>query len=533
MRVKVENAGEFGVICDRPPSDIPMNAWTSAYNVRFRRNFAEPILGYETMFATAGESYYLCGLLTGGTQMLAYPVDYNEDGKAETLYCYDGATETEITRDSGGDYTATSRWNGCSFNGVIIYTNMSDCPQYWGGDDGVAAANLIYTGSYNWDSTDGAGTTYRAAVIRPFRNFLVAMNIIDDGAAYPYLVHWSNPADPGTIPDSWDYTNPENLSGRVDLADSPGVVIDGLALREVFAIYKEDAVWLMSYIGGQYQFRFDKMSGVLGLIGQDCVVDIGGRHVCWGPKRIYMHDGSNIVDILDDKYFETFYSHVDPEQLDQCFLVHSQPFYEVWFCYVPLGQTIPCEAHVYNYKTGVWSRRQIPPCHYISMQQYIADAENSPGPSWPASTNTTVGWDDDTTLGWDYVSYYDPAAIALLSSGAVIHAVDVGSTFDGEDFECQLERTELRLTDGGAQVFLRELYPRFRGTGTVDITVGTQSPVADGPDWGTEQTFTIGTTTKLNMTLSGEFAAIRFESLGSSRWQLPGYEFDVEFVGSY
>jgi hypothetical protein len=387
---------------------------------------------------------------------------------------------------------------------------------------------MIYSGANTWDNFDGSSNPYRAKVIRPYRNFLIAMGITEDETEYPYLVHWSDPADPGTIPTSWDYSDPETLSGRVDIADTYGLVVDGMSLRDTFIVYKQDSIWIMSYVGGQYQFRVDKFSHTHGILAQDCVVDIGGRHVVLGDTTIYMHDGNQITNILDGAAADEFFRGIEQSKLTSSFLVHSREFEEVWVCYVPVTGTKVTKAYVYNYKTSVWSTRDLPESNYISLQIY---APNTATTSWPSST-VADSWDLDRERSWDFPSY-KATADTPVSAGAKMYAMDYGTTADGTAFTSTLERTGLRVSDMGNFALVREVYPRVAGTGAIGVTVGAESPLLDAVGWGTEQTFTIGTSRKLDVTQSGELFAMRFSSAGGQRWRLSSYELDMVPIGEY
>jgi hypothetical protein len=527
VRLKIDNVGSLGLVTDLDRPEVTHAAWNTAHNVRFRRNFAEPVGGYESFFTPSGEAHYLLGMAIGTTWWMVYPADTDDDGEAEAIFAYDGTTETEITWASG-DYDASYKWNGCVFNGVFILNNYDECPQYWGGNVASDCAGLTYKSTQTWDNYDGSSHAYRAKVIRAYRNFLIALGIKENATEYPYLVHWSDPADPGTIPPSWDYSDPTTLSGRVDIADTRGYVVDGLSLRDVFVVYKQDSIWIMSYTGGQFQFRVDKFSHTHGILAQDCVVDIGGAHVVLGDGVVYMHDGQQVTNILDGKEADAFFRGIEQTMLSSCFLVHSREFEEVWICYVPVNGTQVTKAHVYNYKTGAWSTRDIPACRFMSLQIY---AERQELDSWPAS-GSSYSWDADKSLSWDFQSY-DPNADTPVAVGVDFYAMDEGTSADGTAFTSTLTRTGLRVADGGGQSLVREMYPRLGGQGSVSVTVGSESPLMDIVDWGSPQTFTIGANIKLDLTISGELFAVSFTSAGSERWRLSAYELDLVPIGMY
>jgi hypothetical protein len=518
MRIKVDKPGQIGLITDLSAPELPHNAWSIVRNMRFDSGFAQNAPGFETLDTPADPAKYLLGLTVGGTNFLVYPT-------ADAIYSWASGVETDISRSTA--YTATFPWNGCVLSGVAILNNYSDCPQYWGGSGDCI--DLPYSGSDTWDDYDGGGTTtYRAKVIRSFRNFLFALGIEDDGVDYPYMVHWSHPADPGTVPSSWDWTDPTNLSGRFDLADTSGFVIDALPLRDVLVIYKDDSVWFCSYVGGQYQFRFDVFGEALGLglYAPNCVVDIGGKHIVLGNSSVYIHDGSSVQNILRGRNAEALFSKIDPDNYQLTYLLHKQEHTEVWVCYPPIGATACTNAFVYNYAESTWSWRVIPRSFY-ARAVVLGDAT---APSWPAA-GSTDSWDSDKTKGWDDAAG-DPTPATIVAVGTYLYKHSGVTTSLGNNFTCLLERTGLRFGEGGQISLIRGIYPRITG-GPVKIQVGTQLTPEGTISWETQQIYNPDTDVKVDVLVSGLYHAIRFKTTGGQSWRLDGYEVDIEAVGAY
>src|SRR5207342_1771282 len=163
---------------------------------------------------------------------------------------YEGGVHTNITRQSGGvdvDYTTTTGrlWNGTIFGGIPILTNGLDIPQYWGTlSPGTKLANMTtFTGP--------GASTLRAKIIRSFGEYLVALNVTENSVPLRHAVYWSHKAGVGTLPTSWDYSDPEVDAGRLFLTDSHGGVIqDGGLLGDELIIYKEYSTHALRFVGG-------------------------------------------------------------------------------------------------------------------------------------------------------------------------------------------------------------------------------------------------------------------------------------------
>jgi hypothetical protein len=525
MRIRVDNAGGIGLVTDIDQPEVPPNVWTAVNNARMKRGAVQPFGGNTRLFTPAGAAHYLIGFDKAGTWTLCYPADVANAGAAETIYSFDGATETARTR-SGTNYTAaTAQWNGCYFHNVPIFTNLLVAPQYWTASSTVFA-DMVYRfntsgTALTWDNYDDASHSYRAKVIRPFLNYLFALYIVDNGVTYPQMVHWSNAADPGTVPTSWNYADPTVDSGRVDLADTPGYLVDCLALHDSLVIYKEDAIWVASYVGGQYVFDLRKLSTSHGLLSQDCAVDIGGRHVCMDRDRVYVHDGHTITPILEGRAADILFSDIDDTNRTKSFLAINKRQSEVWICYPAQGASVPNRALVWNYEANTWAKRALP-----SIRHATTTWMPYGGASWPTASSTDFADWNVVGVSWDE----GQRGTNFLGAGASLWVFDYGSLFGSATPNVAVERTGIQPDAGGGKWMLRGIYPRASG-GPFRVQAGAQAAPDSPVEWQDAQTFTPGTDSKVDARITGEHLAVRFKSANGQNWVLSGYELDIEKVG--
>jgi hypothetical protein len=55
----------------------------------------------------------------------------------------------------------------------------------------------------------------------------------------------------------------------------------------------------------------------------------------------------------------------------------------------------------------------------------------------------------------------------------------------------------------------------------------------DSPTWATAQTYTVGTSVKIDSFASGRYLALRLSSVGGGVWRLRGLELDVVMQGGF
>ena len=284
-----------GTNSDLSPYELPNDIWSDTSNVNFRNYRTNREVGYDQVFPALS----IQPLFT--IPWTDYSTNYWFYADETSIYRSEGTTQVDVTREVAAvkvPYTAdfSTGWTGTAFNGALILNNGVDAPQYFD----VTSSNM--------DDLTAWPASYRAAVVRPYKNYLVAMDVTNNlGERYPLLVKWSDSADAGTVPASWDHTDPTTQAGESVLPDTEGRIIDGRTLSDNFIIYKADSVWAMQFIGGNYVFSFRKIFSDIGALSRDCVVEFDGKHFVIGTGDVYIHDGSTkqsvISNIVKNKLF--------------------------------------------------------------------------------------------------------------------------------------------------------------------------------------------------------------------------------------
>jgi len=228
MPAQITVLNPTGINRDIDSYELPETQWSDGNNIQFDNDKTAKVLGQQQVFGTPTVApYWLLPFNTTTTDYWLYPSltkIYRVSTSGITT------THSDITRTSGGDYSATAAkgWNGGVLGGVAILNNGVDDPQMLGSASS-ACADLT-----NWPASTSC------QVIRPFKRFLVALDTTESGTRYPFRVKWSHPAEGGTVPTTWDPADATKDAGYVDLSQSNGYVIDCLPLGDVNIIYKED-----------------------------------------------------------------------------------------------------------------------------------------------------------------------------------------------------------------------------------------------------------------------------------------------------
>lgn len=508
-KVTIKKIGSRGVVRDVPPHELPLECLSDALNVRFRGGSAERIYGETQVFNTpAITPYYVQVYHTNSRKFVVYA------GTA-AVYADDGLP-VDITGPAltGG---VADRWTGGVLNGVLVMNNGVDLPMFWGGNTASTLAALT-----GWD----AG--WRCKSIRPFKNYLVALHVTKGFSVYPHMVKWSAAADPGTVPASWDEANPAIDAGEIDLSETSGVIVDGLPLGDTFIIYKTDAMYAMTYIGGQYIWQFRRLPGEVGALAPGCVCNVPSGHMVLTVGDVVVHSGIGPESILTNRMREWLFDAMDEQNASRSFLVSNPALNEAWICFPERGQEVCTKALIWNWADNTFAIRQLNGVTYGTSGQY----EYSSTEPWQDDAQS---WADDSTF-WSQSDIPATRSRFLLASTApALLGTDVGSDFNGAAFTARMERTGLHFDAPDRVKLLRSISPRINGTtgGIVYIQAGGAMDADGSYTWSDPVPYVIGETYKADIFASGRFLAWRIYSTDSIAWRLSSEDLDIALMGEF
>lgn len=508
--VKIPNCGQ-GVNLDLMPEELPLGVWSACQNMRFRNGFAERFRGMANIFGAPTVTPYF--IMPYGTATTRYWVHAG----LTKVFVDDGTTRTEITPASAPTGAIDDRWTGGALNGVLVMNNGVDVPLYWAGN--VANDLATLTG---WDANE------RCKALRPFKNFLIALNITKTATNYPHMVKWSDAAVPGAIPASWDETSVTGDAGEQDIAETPDVIVDGLPLGDQFIVYKERSAYSMTFIGQPNVFRFQRLPGDVGMLARGCAAMTPLGHVVLTSGDVVLNNGQGVVSIADGAVREYIFGTINSIKANRSFVCVNPQKFEVLICF-PTVESETCDkAAVWNWKDKTWGFRDLVNVTYGDAGQINADATIL---QWGADSDP---WETDPS-SWSENEYAPNEARLLFSRTTAITAFDIGTQDFGTDIQSSLERTAITLDDAYTNKLIRSVYPRIDApTGTVvSVQVGGAMSPTEAPSYGAAVDFTVGTDNKIDAFAIGRFLALKLASSDLSPWRLRSVELDVVPTGAY
>ena len=504
----------------------------------------------------------------------------------------------DVTRASGAySATADENWTGTIVGGVLVMTNNYDKPQYWALTDGKPISSQKMQDLSNWPSltlldgginssvttitvdstadfpsagtitigsekisytgitsttftgcTRGASSTTAAShsdnaeitistlckSLRAFRSFLVALNITTDGVNFPRVVKWSTESATQTLPTSWNETLSTVDAGEFELADTKGDILDGLQLRDSFMIYKEDAVYSMTFVGTPFIFSFRQLSPTIGAISKNCVAEFDGGHAIFGKGNFYINDGQRIKPILPMKLKEYVFQSIDGAQTNKCFVVADYGRTEILFCFTADGALTdePNKSVVWNYITNTFTIRDIPDLAHIG---YGNVGNPIRATTWAATTETWETITGPWTMSYDL---QDKVLLFADPGNTKLYRDNSGNKEDTTFMTSYIERSGLSMNSQGQPDHssvkrISAIWPKMSisSDNSIKVYLGTSMSTEEGITWNAPTTFNPNTQSKVSVRGTGKFYAVKFESSTDMDWELDGYAIDVQEVG--
>jgi hypothetical protein len=523
MIVNLGSAGQFGLVRDRPFEGLPMNAFTRVRNMTFRDGVARRVQGYTNAYTPSIAPYNAFFVNVPAGPFWVYP------GLVD-IYATDGSTHSKINK-AVTTYNATAdlNWTGGMFGGLLLLNNGIDAvPQVWT----AGGVSTLLVDLANWP----ASTSCR--VLRPFKSYLVALDITESGTRYPHLLRWSHPADPGTVPSSWDYTDPTKDAGRTEnpFRETNDFFVDCAPLRDNNIIYKETSTWGMQRSFDEFIFRFYKIFDSIGLMSRRCAVEFfAGQHFTVALDDILVHDGQQATSVLTTRMRNAIFNEIDATKYVRNFVLVDWASNTVLFFYVPTGSDFCTRVLMWNFRENTLSLRDVDAIAGGGVGQV---AFSSIPLTWDSDAES---WDSDTTV-WDF-SAANPRDRRLLLAGVAktkLYGYPQGLSLDGTSFTSTLERTRLGVPpregsppDYSSVKQLRRIFPHVSGTSgqQVDVYVGAQDSVEEAVVWQGPYTFTIGTSEWIDCIATGRLLAYKLESVEAFDWALSSVDVDIRFRG--
>lgn len=279
--------------------------------------------------------------------------------------------------DGGGNY---AKW--------ILITNGKDTPKYW---DGITSKVTDYVpiGITNFK-------TFRSAAF--FYDHLLLANVTYTTSTQSRnVIYWTDTAS------LLDFSGTNG--GVVLISDIEGEIWKLLPLGDRLAIYAENSISTITYVGGSAIYTFEKIVGSTRLVSMRGIVNVSGFHLYMNQENIIWFDGSKILRVMGDQITRTYREELYVNNRDLAFGYHDAAKRRLYFS-VPTG----------------------PSSNKIYMMEYKVE-------DWLNSTWTTHDYNDDPTAMGDFsrdiTLTYDSSVLAGVTYNACNFTYNQGTVKGG------------------------------------------------------------------------------------------------------
>lgn len=533
----VRNLGGAGIVSDIHPYDLPPNVFSAGVNVRFENGTVSrgPVARDVHTFDPTFVPGYVFNSPGSVESLVAVAADYSE--VSEII----GATVTDITSVGMTDAGDTEAPITHSFLGAVSYLNKrSNVPLM------RRQADATFVPLTNWDPS------WRCTVLRPYKDFLVALDVRKGAVEYPQMVKWSDITQYGDAPPSWDATLTTNSAGENVLNEMKGSLLDGHVLRDTFMLYSENEVWAMTYTGGGFIFDFRKRFDDVGVIAPNCVVEVDGRHFVFDRNDIIVHDGASKSSIVHGKNKDFIFNGLVRSIQHLCFVTHNPALNEILFNYPSqdalAGFTSPTtgcnRAAVYNYRRDSWTFYDLPNVNSatyaaITTGQTWASAGSA---SWSEIGGTYAGGSSFNDRHLIMSSKIDAAegisasrliGLDLIEGGRLVKPIVSELLRDAF-----VERIGIDMDEQGVSIpaykSLLKIYPQIASSGeagSVTFQFGANDVTGVSPSWDMAQSFDPSVEHQISVRKAGRYLAHRLRHTGNSGFSYSGFDAMITIRG--
>lgn len=573
---KLRDVGALGVINDLDPYDLPPNAFTMGVNVRFRNGRVTGSPVFKSVFSIpVVNPRYLAGFSPNeGTDLLF--LGYR-DGR---VFQYSSGTQTDVSISGYAQSDAEAVWTS-TFLGDVVYINRSDRSPWSKRTSDTTFASLA-----NMDSA------WTAQLLRTCGGALVALNVTKSTGTVQTMVKTSSMAVAGSVPSSWDITDPSTNATENTLAEMQGPIVDACSLGRTLCIYGTQETWQQVPTGDFQIFAYQKLPFTRGAINANCSVEVNSMNFIFGEDDLWKHDGVTDVSIADQRVRDFVFGGIDLTKANRCFVAHNRQLHEIHFNFVSgdaytnfssANEPDGCNrCAVYDYVRDTWTFDDRPVvysasiCNLDTVKTWADDGTGGDkangGPyELPAGSGTWLGSDvgkdtdtptwaaaagpwsalDDTgkkVLGYigdtapvysltSQIYAFDPISSTLPGMPAAVVNYPVDAHANPQRY---VERSAIDMTALGSDLRdytqISGIWPLARidasSQATLDFSVGSSDFYDVDPVYTDYQTYDGKTTYKIDVNTAGRYLSYRMRFLDYAPFSWSGFDFDVNVLGS-
>ena len=476
---------------DLPAEDLPTEVVTTIRNAEAVNGYFNQARPFAPIFGST--LFQPRWLLPNQTDQAAYWCYAADTGIGVT----DGVAHFDITPTSVTDVTDLPQpYTGGIINQRPVVNSLLDGPWWW--DQNTANIMQDLPG---WPVND------RCISMRPFREFLIAMNIFTNGQRIPDLVRWSDAAPPGEVPQNWTPST-QSQAGERSVSFNPGQLVDGRQLLDRFYMYKTSSTYVLQLIGGAFVFSNRPTFSTVGALGRGCIVEWRGRHIVLTDGDLIIHDGTNVESLINSRQRTEIFGKLDGTNFDNSYMTLNLDTSELLIARPLVGEVYPTTGITLSLEDLRFGNRDL---------NLAGTPHTTEGLVNVSDVTVESTWDQKTTLWSNDPTRWDEAAFARTADyivmadfgDSLLQQVGLGADFGGNPINVLIERVNLDLGNSEVRKLGARIWPSINGAidGEIFISMGASDDVNVAPVYGPEVSFQLGTDRFVDFDVQGYYLA--------------------------
>ena len=309
----------------------------------------------------------------------------------------------------------------------------------------------------------------------------------------------------------------------------------------------------MEFVGGTFLFNFRKLFTDSGLINQNCVVEVEGKHFCFDNADIYVHDGTTRKSICDERVKNFIFQGLNALKKNRCFVHHDPNLNEIYFCYVSGDELVGfpnaerCNrAAVYNYRKDTWSFVDLPNVSSATVMNLNTVETYAGSTGLPYDTTGGSYYDQEDSFNRHVVFVGEDLAadgitsdkiygLDLSDEGSIAFPLDTEAT-KGAVFErvgIDLDQASRGVGVRGYKVLTR-IYPQAQTNNTnklLTLEFGASDTPSTAPTFSAPVSYNTETDHKIDSRAAGRYLSYRVTIPDTKDFEFSGFDFEVTATG--